>query len=425
MDVFSLPSAPPVLPGARTGEQILREWPSLPERARRRLAVAAGRALAPRLQDGRAPTANLSDFRFTPQGAGWRAEAWPPPSAPAHGFPVVGLLAWLSREADRRLPPLDEAAATLFLRQVLRAAGCPRGSRDYYAFRLRREVIATRHRRAAGLAAAARRELQALGAGRRGARTEAPHAPSPEDLEALLAAALATPACVLLKQSPEAQVYRWDRPEGPLLVKVYPAARRLDRLKDAVRPPRALRAWVAARVFAELGLPAPRPLTVLLGARVGGRRSHLFVSEFISGACTARDWIKPRLHRLPPGPRRAVARQVLDMFARLEWQGILHGDTKAANLLVRPGTDGLATRHWWIDLESVRFDTPPTPRLLLRNLIQLNGSIGRRLLREDRLAFLGEFARTHPWARAPEVAEQIERVTGLRLRRELRGECGS
>jgi hypothetical protein len=109
----------------------------------------------------------------------------------------------------------------------------------------------------------------------------------------------------------------------------------------------------------------------------------------------------------------------------LEHAGILHGDTKASNLLVRLDEAQLPVAHWWIDLEAIRFDCAPGPRLLERNLVQLNGSLGRKLPREDRLAFLAQYARERDWARDPELPGRIEQLTRIRLQREARRECGS
>ena len=415
--------SPPPLP-TRNGGRILTEWESYRPRERLRMARAAARALHGRLRAGGRLDIDVRDFGFQLHPLGCSAEAWPPAQGARPPCPVHAVLAWLAETWNTLPLAVEDREGLCFLRTLLRLEGVPASLHPLYFDWIARHGARHRHRHARLLSEQARREVLIQTDGQAGA-SRWDGGPPLADLRARVEAALRHPSTQILKRSPESVVARVDWEGVPVLVKTYPVHGWMERFKDRWRAPRALRAWTAARVFEQIGLPAPRPLAILLGTRLEGARCHLFVSEAIGEAITARQWIKPRLHTKPGEFRLKVARQLLRFFLDMERHGVIHGDTKASNLLVRLGPDGLARRHWWIDLEAVRFDHPPSRRLLLRNLIQLNGSIGRRLPRADRLAFLADYARTHPWAAAPGLAEDIERVTAIRLGREKRRECGS
>ena len=220
-----------------------------------------------------------------------------------------------------------------------------------------------------------------------------------------------------LKAGPRGSVSRVQRDGASWVVKRFAGG-----WKDRFRPTRARRAWAACNMLRALDLP-----TVVPVGYVESPAENCFVYEHLDDAVTAREWIKPRMHREPEYVRHQVADELLALLLDLYARGVYHGDTKAGNLLVRHRDDPARRRYAWIDLESV----VPLPRpgepgraRIERNLVQLNGAIGRRIPREDRARFLARLAETHAWAAEPGVIEALERETERRLRRELRRECG-
>ena len=211
-------------------------------------------------------------------------------------------------------------------------------------------------------------------------------------------------------------------PSGAKIVAKWFIPKRLDR--QIKRKSRAQRAWAAARTLQAVGLPTPKPLGLL---RADG--ASCYVAEWRAGGQTARQLIKPhrgrpKMHLAPTALRRDIADELLRLLFDLEDHGLYHGDTKAGNLLLEEDAEG--RRHYfWVDLESLRPCSRTSEHRHMKNLIQLNGSIGTKISREDRMAFLAAFAERHAWALKPKVAADIENMTRRRLRREVSGQCGS
>jgi len=184
---------------------------------------------------------------------------------------------------------------------------------------------------------------------------------------------------------------------------------------DRVRPSRARRAWAAARTLTELGLPSIVPF----GYGEDARFSY-FAYRYDARSITVRDWIKPRMHRQSDAVRYQAADEILACLLHLYEHGLYHRDTKAGNLLVEPGTDpSTPHRFAWIDLEDLAPATL-TRKRVFKNLVQLNGSLCRRISRADRMRFLHALAEQVPQARAPGLPQAVEQETHRRLMREVR-----
>jgi hypothetical protein len=195
-------------------------------------------------------------------------------------------------------------------------------------------------------------------------------------------------------------------------------------LRYGLRPSRARRCWAAAHALLAGGLATPAPLAFVECRRHGFPVASYYICRDLPDAVPARRWIKAWYPRRPDAFRAAFRRQLLDCLIALYRRRIYHADTKASNLLLTHPEDPAARRFWWIDLDCMAFGVTPTRRLVLRNLVQLNGSIGARVSEADRMAFLHDLARCYPWAEAPGVARRIRTRTRQRLQRELDGLCG-
>jgi hypothetical protein len=113
------------------------------------------------------------------------------------------------------------------------------------------------------------------------------------------------------------------------------------------------------------------------------------------------------------------------LFLQLYRNRIYHGDTKSANILLRSPDKPDRRAFFWIDLECVKFGVLPTRRQIIRNLVQLNGSLGSKVLEEDRMAFLHDMSQFYPWLAQPGVAKKIRRWTRRRLLKQKRGWYGA
>lgn len=200
------------------------------------------------------------------------------------------------------------------------------------------------------------------------------------------------------------------------------------RCQALFRYSRGRRAWAAGKAMADLGIPTPTALGYL---EIRGRwlpiRSYVF-TEFKENAFDLRAWLKKHHEELSPSLRTWAESQVEEMLLKLYAARIYHSDTKLSNLLALPASP-TNPHPWselmWIDLESIRFNRHPTRYRIIRNIVQLNGSIRDRwMARRDRMQFLIRMSRHFPWLTSSRTIRHITRWTQRRWRRERDKRCG-
>ncbi len=247
---------------------------------------------------------------------------------------------------------------------------------------------------------------------------------SPDALARAIADAEKTPVRVI-KSAAHGRVLRAQLLGRDALIKRYDLPRLADRLKYLLRPSRARRAWAAAQTFIRLGIPTPEPLGFLeIYSGPVPARSY-FITAFMPETVSAGPWMRSRMPRQPPELRAAVRKDLLELLLALYRKEIYHADTKTPNLLVLAPEDSARRRFFWIDLECVRFGVRPTRHQVIRNLVQLNGSLRGRTSDEERMEFLRDMARAYPWVIEPQVVAEIRDWTHRRLLHEVRSRCGS
>ncbi len=244
-------------------------------------------------------------------------------------------------------------------------------------------------------------------------------------LAAAIRAAEQAPDTVVIKEDFGSRVSRARLLGRDVLIKRYDILRPLDKLRYLIRPARARRAWAAARTMAALDIPTPEPLGFLEVYAGAVPVTSYVVTAFLSDAGSARKWIRPWFSHQPLAARNAIRKEVLARLLTLYRNGIYHADTKAANMLLRAPEDPVRRAFYWIDLECVEFGMHPSRRQIVRNLVQLNGSLGSKVSEADRLAFLRDMARVYPWLADPRVEKRIRAWTRRRLLKQKRNWCGS
>ncbi len=208
------------------------------------------------------------------------------------------------------------------------------------------------------------------------------------------------------------------------LVKRYEVCGLLKKLKYVFRTSRGRRAFAASEGLTARGMPTPRPLGFLeVYDGLGPRRSY-FITSFLTDACTVRSWIETRYGNLPEESRRAFRSALLRLLLNLYEHRVYHADTKTSNMLLQRPSDAGPWDVLWVDLECVRLGVRPGRRRIVRNLVQINGSLCPAVSDEDRLDFLKALSKTYPWAARPRVVRRIRRWTDWRLSRERRGIAG-
>ncbi len=178
---------------------------------------------------------------------------------------------------------------------------------------------------------------------------------------------------------------------GRVVVKETRCRGAADLLKNAVRRPRALAAWVHGCGLSVRRVRAARPLACVLEGRWPRIRRGFLLMEDLSGRERLDLHVLSRwAGNLSPAERaekvrfvRACGRWVGDLHRR----GVYHGDLKAVNVYV--GEDG---RFTLVDYDRVRFGRRVGFRRRVKNLAQLAASIPVCITRTDRLRFFRAYA---------------------------------
>ena len=245
------------------------------------------------------------------------------------------------------------------------------------------------------------------------------------ELTAAVEKAEKAPGTKVIKTEDKIRVLRARLLGRDALIKRYDLIDFGDKLRYLFRVSRARRAWAAARAMTELGIPTPEPLGLLeIYSGPLAVRSY-FITDFMSDTQSANRWIKPRLSARPPEFRAQFRKELLDLLLDLYRNGVYHADTKSHNILLRAPDDPAHRAFFWIDLECAKFGARPTRHQIVRNLVQLNGSLGSKVSEDDRMAFLHDMARMYPWLDRPGVAKRIRAWTIRRLLKQKRGWYGS
>jgi serine/threonine protein kinase len=158
---------------------------------------------------------------------------------------------------------------------------------------------------------------------------------------------------------------------------------------------RALRSLSGAAILAESGIQTARPLAAVESRSWGMLNKCFFLSEEIEGGKTTgaywrQDLLTVRGKEGMRGRRRFM-RSMGELFRSLHEQGIYHNDLKDANIVVRADSNGSEERFYLVDLEGIRRSRRLTRRRQVKNLVQLNLSLGAYLRPTDKLRFLASY----------------------------------
>ncbi len=214
---------------------------------------------------------------------------------------------------------------------------------------------------------------------------------------------LTRPDCRLVKLQRKVMVGRVTTAAGALYVKRYTVHAWRVALGSLGRWSPARRAFEAARRLRALGFGVPGVVAAVEERRGGLLRRSFFLTHDVAGACTADLYWQRLADR--PAQRRRFARALGDLFRRLHAAGVYHNDLKDVNVLAREGPED--PDLVLLDLERVQFGSVPGRRRRIKNLVQLERTLGRvapasarvRLLR----AYLGrdaDRAERRDWASA-------------------------
>jgi hypothetical protein len=205
-------------------------------------------------------------------------------------------------------------------------------------------------------------------------------------------------ACQMIKDERKITVARVNLEIGGLAtgvyVKRYNAFSWLYRLGSLFRTSRAVRSLSGAMILSRAGVSTGRPLAAVESRRWGMLTKSAFLSEEIVPSETADGYWRGRLKLLPGADgfqrRRKFLTNLGKLFRHLHDRRIYHNDLKDANILVK-GTGDEGERFYLLDLEGVRRCCYLSRRRRIKNIVQLNRSLGRFLSKSEKLHLLSNY----------------------------------
>jgi len=162
----------------------------------------------------------------------------------------------------------------------------------------------------------------------------------------------------------------------------------------------ALRALFGAAALLQEGYATASPIAAVEHRCRGVLIKSFYLSEEIEGAKTATDYWRESVLSLKGIEgrlkRRAVLRALAQLFRSLHERRIYHNDLKASNILALdnkgPTTDGIFSV---IDLQGVRKCYVLSRRRRIKNLAQINRTLGNHLTRTEKLSFIKAYVGVH------------------------------
>jgi serine/threonine protein kinase len=200
-------------------------------------------------------------------------------------------------------------------------------------------------------------------------------------------------SCVVVKDQKKIKVARVPVEISGVLyrifIKRYNAFSLRSRLLSIFTRSGAFRSLQGAAILTDAGFATAKPLAALESRRCGVVTKSFYLTEEIAGGKTAdaywrEDLTMTQPKRLPR--RRRFIGGLARTFQALHRQGVYHNDLKDANIIVVPDSD--AELFYLLDLEGTRRYSDLNLRRKIKNLVQLNHTLGRLLRRTEKMYFL-------------------------------------
>ena len=174
-----------------------------------------------------------------------------------------------------------------------------------------------------------------------------------------------------------------------IFIKRYNAFSRRARLLSIFTQSGGFRSLQGAAILRNAGFATARPIAALESRRCGVVSKSFYLSEEIAGGKTADSYWREDLTVAQPQRFRRRRRFISGLaltFQALHRQGIYHNDLKDANIIVVPEKNG--EMFYLLDLEGTRRYADLILRRKIKNIVQLNDTLGRLLRRSEKMYFL-------------------------------------
>lgn len=140
------------------------------------------------------------------------------------------------------------------------------------------------------------------------------------------------PQARLLKDDHAATVAAVTVDGAHFVVKQYHPNRWYKAARRALRASKAQRSWQAALRLQQLGFKTLTPLALLEDELGPVRLRAMLISDYVDGVNVRQYFLDPQI---PDEAKQAAAERVVATLRALHDQGLVHGDTKATNLVLR------------------------------------------------------------------------------------------
>ncbi|MGH7927850.1 MAG: lipopolysaccharide kinase InaA family protein [Candidatus Binatia bacterium] len=209
---------------------------------------------------------------------------------------------------------------------------------------------------------------------------------------------LERPDCEIIKDQRKIKVGRvllqWNAEKMVVYIKRYNAFSLRYRLQSLLARSGAAKSLRGAAILREAEIPTGTPIAAVEVRRWGMLDKSFYLSEEIAAAKTANAYWCENLKSIPGAEgfrmRRRFLTELSRLFRRLHQQRIYHNDLKDFNILVRRDQAD-REKLFLLDLEGVRRCCYLPRHRRVKNLVQLNRTLGQFLSRAERLGFLRSY----------------------------------
>ncbi|HEV8718396.1 MAG TPA: glycosyltransferase [Candidatus Binatia bacterium] len=178
----------------------------------------------------------------------------------------------------------------------------------------------------------------------------------------------------------------------------------------------ARRSWRGAQLLQARGFLVPRPLAAFEQRIAGTLRESWYCSEGLQAQVSLDVYWRNQQKHWTCRQRRAFLRSLAEFLRAFHTAGLYAGDMRDANLLVEDDGD----EHWrfyLVDLDRVIYEERLSQKRRLKNLVQLERTLGRRARASERLFFLYQYLGT-PLPPRAQRRVLLRRLLRLRKRKD-------
>ena len=185
----------------------------------------------------------------------------------------------------------------------------------------------------------------------------------------------------------------------------------------------ALRSLKGAVILLQEGYSTAKPVAAVEYRNWGMLRKSLYFSEEVPGAKTVDAFWREDLNLLRGAEgyrkRRAFLRGLAHLLSSLHQRRIYHNDFNASNILIRGGQGPVEGLFSVIDLQGLKKCFYVSSRRRIKNLAQLDRTLGRLLTRTEKLFFLKAYGGSALFGQ--ESADLVDFIVEETRRQKARG----